>query len=204
MTAARIPIVGVMGSGTRGFPELAGPVGKLVARLGCHLLTGGGGGVMAEAGRAFTETVPRRGLSIGILKGEREVRLEGKRERLIHTPAPPNPWVEIPIRTHLPLSGAQGRDVRSRNHINVLSADALVLLPGEAGTYSEAMLRIDYGRSLLLFLGGHKVDTFSANHFLAKAWDASQVKTAGSITELEELLRRELSAADLFPLEAHS
>ena len=40
--------------------------------------------------------------------------------------ATPNPWVEVPIRTHLPLSGAQGTDARSRNHINVLTADVVV------------------------------------------------------------------------------
>jgi hypothetical protein len=54
----------------------------------------------------------------------------------------PNPWVEIPVYTHLPVSGMGGLDASSRNHINILTSDVIVALPGSAGTWSEVMLAI--------------------------------------------------------------
>ena len=39
-----------------------------------------------------------------------------------------NRFVELPIRTHLHLSGAQGTELASRNHINVLSSDVVIAL----------------------------------------------------------------------------
>ena len=59
--------------------------------------------------------------------------------------------MEIPIATHLPFSGEQGTEVRSRNHINVLSADAIIVLPGGAGTASEVDLAIKYRKPLAAF-----------------------------------------------------
>ncbi len=38
----RLPIVGVMGSGVHPHEELAAPLGRRLARLDVHLLTGGG------------------------------------------------------------------------------------------------------------------------------------------------------------------
>ena len=67
-------------------------------------------------------------------------------------PGYPNPWVEIPIATHLPLSGTQGQDDLSRNHINVLSADAVVAFPGGPGTLSEVKLALRYQRPVVAFL----------------------------------------------------
>ena len=84
-----LPIVGVMGSGSEAHEELAVPLGRLLAELGCHLLTGGGGGVMAAVGAAFVAVEPRVGRSIGVLPGP-DAR-----------PGYPNPSVEIAIRTHL-------------------------------------------------------------------------------------------------------
>jgi predicted Rossmann-fold nucleotide-binding protein len=59
--------------------------------------------------------------------------------------------VDLAIYTHLPLTGAQGTEPLSRNHINVLSSDALVILPGGWGTRSEAILAVRYGRPAILF-----------------------------------------------------
>ena len=64
----------------------------------------------------------------------------------------PNPWVEIPIFTHLPLSGIRGTDPLSRNHVNVLSSDVIIALPGGAGTASEARLALAYGRPIVAFV----------------------------------------------------
>ena len=64
----------------------------------------------------------------------------------------PNPWVEIAIPTHLPLSGIRGTEPMSRNHINVLAAQAVIALPGGPGTSSEVELAIRYRRPVIAFL----------------------------------------------------
>ena len=132
---ARLPIVGVMGSGTEAHEPRAQQVGSWLATEGVHLLTGGGGGVMASVSRAFHETPGRRGLVIGVLPSSASASSEPK-------PGYPNPWVEIPIYTHLPFSGERGTDPLSRNHINVLTSDVVIFLPGAAGTASEAELAV--------------------------------------------------------------
>jgi uncharacterized protein (TIGR00725 family) len=106
-----------------------------------HLLTGGGSGVMAAVSQAFYETPNRRGFVIGIIPCA-----EGSiRPKLGY----PNPWVEIPIFTHLPLSGKRGTEPLSRNHINVLSSDVVIALPGDTGTRSEVALALSYNRPVV-------------------------------------------------------
>lgn len=135
----RLPIVGVMGAGRDVALERAEEAGAMLAEMGVHLLTGGGPGVMAAASRGFARVEGRKGCVIGVLPSGRGTEY-------------PNPWVEILIRTHLPLSGEQGEDALSRNHINVLSADAVVTLPGGAGTLSEVRLALRYGKPLVAYL----------------------------------------------------
>ena len=65
----RLAVVGVMGSGTSEHAGLAEPLGEALACMGVHLLTGGGGGVMAAASRAFASVEGRAGLVIGVLPG---------------------------------------------------------------------------------------------------------------------------------------
>ncbi|MBD49246.1 MAG: molybdenum cofactor carrier protein [Gemmatimonadetes bacterium] len=137
----RLPIVAVIGSGVDEHDDLAQPLGQWLAGQDVHLLTGGGSGVMEAVSRSFHSVPDRRGLVIGVLPGEAGRSPEGY----------PNPWVEIPIATHLPFSGEQGTEVRSRNHINVLSADAIIVLPGGAGTASEVDLAIKYRKPLAAF-----------------------------------------------------
>ncbi|MED5376552.1 MAG: hypothetical protein VYC24_00585 [Acidobacteriota bacterium] len=137
----RLPIVAVIGSGVDDHDDLAQPLGQWLAGQDVHLLTGGGSGVMEAVSRSFHSAPDRRGLVIGVLPGEAGRSPEGY----------PNPWVEIPIATHLPFSGEQGTEVRSRNHINVLSADAIIVLPGGAGTASEVDLAIKYRKPLAAF-----------------------------------------------------
>lgn len=141
---SRIPIVGVMGSGTSPHYERASRLGRWLADRGVHLLTGGGGGVMAEVSKAFYESDGRRGSVIGIIPCQ-----EGS-VRPKH--GYPNHWVEISIFTHLPLSGARGTELLSRNHINILTSDVIVALPGGSGTASEVALAISYQRPLVAFL----------------------------------------------------
>lgn len=135
----RRPIVGVMGSGREEHAERAEPLGEWVARQGFHLLTGGGAGVMAAVSRGFARVVGRQGCCLGIVPGGAG-------------PAYPNPWVEIPILTHLPLSGRRGTDPLSRSHLNVLTSSVVVALPGGAGTRSEVELALRYHRAVVGFL----------------------------------------------------
>jgi uncharacterized protein (TIGR00725 family) len=143
--AAVLPIVGVMGSSRLPHAGRARPLGEWLAGRGVHLLTGGGGGVMAAVSEAFHGVSPRRGLVLGILPRHEERPGEPKRGY-------PNPWVELAIRTHLPYSGRRGRDPLSRNHINVLTADVIVALPGGPGTSSEVALALDYGQPVIAWM----------------------------------------------------
>ena len=142
----RLPVVGVMGSGREPHTERARRVGEWIARAGCHLLTGGGGGVMAAVTEAFVRVANRRGVAIGILPARADGRAGAARAGY------PNPWVEIAVRTHLHEVGAHGAGPASRNHLNVLSSDVVIVLPGSSGTASEARLAARYGRPCIAWL----------------------------------------------------
>jgi uncharacterized protein (TIGR00725 family) len=90
--------------------------------------------------RGFAEVPGRAGVSVGILPAGPPAGY-------------PNPWVDIPIRTHLPQRGREGAGERSRNHLNVLSSDVLVVLPGGAGTRTEVELAFRYGKPFIAYLG---------------------------------------------------
>ena len=173
----RQPIVGVMGSGRQEHMELAVPLGEWIASSGCHLLTGGGSGVMAAVSRAFHSVEGRSGRVIGVLPGDVEAG------EPVAPSGYPNQWVEIPIRTHLPLSGEQGRDPMSRNHLNVLSADVIVALPGGAGTRSEIELALEYRRPLMCWLG-------EAGSI--PGIEEAGAPLAGSFAELVDFLKRQI------------
>ncbi len=201
----RIPVVGVMGSGTNAHARLAVPLGRALARMGVHLLTGGGSGVMEAVSRAFHEASGREGLVIGVLPagdetprpdgaipGRRGVNLrpgDAESRRANADPGTPsgypNPCVELAIRTHLDARGDDGSGTRSRNHINILSSDVIVALPGSAGTASEVELAIRYGRPLIL-LG----DTVRAERL------SVSVPTAESVDQAAEFVLRALHGSD--------
>jgi uncharacterized protein (TIGR00725 family) len=135
----KLPIIAVFGQGTPIGAErayFAREIGAMVARLGAHLLTGGGYGVMEAAAEGFVAVEDRAGLSIGIVPrgadgafDEPNRDTQGRRY--------PNPFVEIAIMTPLPSREPDWLSVPVRNHINVLSADAMLALPGGAGTRNE-------------------------------------------------------------------
>ena len=50
----RLPVIGVMGSGSRRYEDRATRVGVWIARSGYHLLTGGGAGVMDAVTEALS------------------------------------------------------------------------------------------------------------------------------------------------------
>jgi predicted Rossmann-fold nucleotide-binding protein len=148
----RRPVVGVMGSSTRGYEDLAEPLGHWLASIGVNLLTGGGVGTMEAVSRAFAEVQPRAGLVVGVLPADLPDGIAVPRAGY------PNPAVELAIFTHLPLSGIAGTDPRSRNHINILSSDVVIVLPGNEGTESEMTLAVRYGKPVIAFFGDHAVD----------------------------------------------
>src|SRR5262245_25652645 len=95
--ASRLPVVGVMGSGDTEHADKAEPLGRWLAAERVHLLTGAGQGVMAAVSRAFHSTPGRAGLVVGVAPcGDPP---DSPRAGY------PNQWVELVIRTHLPLSG---------------------------------------------------------------------------------------------------
>jgi predicted Rossmann-fold nucleotide-binding protein len=50
----------------------------------------------------------------------------------------PNPYIEIPILTH--LASTDGTHFNSRNNINILTADTIIVLDGGKGTMAEVDL----------------------------------------------------------------
>lgn len=168
-------VVAVIGSGTGADQVACGKVGRLVAELKCDLLTGAGGGTMEAVSRAFCERRDELGttaVAIGIVPGDLDAdgcyAAKG---------GYPNRWVELAIYTHLPRSGEEGKDMLSRNHINVLSADAVVALPGGPGTRSEVDLAKQYGIPLIAY-GPHA---------------PAGVEPAASIDHVREFLSNQLS-----------
>jgi len=151
-------VVAVIGSGRSADPQAA-DVGRMIATLGYDLLTGGGRGVMEAVSRAYFETPERQGIVIGVLPGF-VAGLDDVENRIpaeIGYDLPsgyPNDWVELAVYTHLPDSGAEGALASSRNHLNVLSADAIVALPGREGTESEIWLATQYGVPIVAY-GDH-------------------------------------------------
>jgi uncharacterized protein (TIGR00725 family) len=144
--AKRLPIVAVIGSGSEEHRDRTARLGRWLAGQGVHLLTGAGQGVMAAVSRAFAEIAVRQGLVLGIVPCLAEDSPEVPRRGY------PNDWIEVPIRTHLHLSGLEGESPRSRNHLIALTANVQVALPGGAGTASEVRLALRYKTPLIAYL----------------------------------------------------
>jgi predicted Rossmann-fold nucleotide-binding protein len=189
-------IVGVMASGKKEPLEdeekrLANELGTAIAELGYHLLTGGGGGSMAAVGMAFLEQKQKllkanrlAGNLISVLRAkELPQKRGGKRNWEANAD---NGLGEIVIRTHLPYSGKQGTDPLSRNHINALTADLVVILPGGSGTLSELQLAWEYGKDIMIYLGEGKVGGKTAGD-LRK--DFRDIEIAGNEQELRNWLK---------------
>jgi uncharacterized protein (TIGR00725 family) len=142
----RLPIVGVIGAASHDCQERAAAVGRWLAGQDVHLLTGAGAGVMRAVSKAFVEVPGRKGLVLGIVPCAAEDSPDVPKSGY------PNDWVEVPIRTHLHLSGSLGMDARSRNHIVALTSAVLIALPGGPGTASEVGLALKYRRPVIAYL----------------------------------------------------
>ncbi len=172
----KLPIVGVMGSGEHPHEDLAKPLGALLASLPVHLLTGAGQGVMGAVSRAFASVKERAGLSIGVVPAE---SLDHPTRR---RPGYPNAHVEIPIFTHLVAKQPNHWDGLTRNHINILTANAVVVLPGSVGTAHEVELCVRYGRPAAAYF--HTADEMNAM--------PETVRVCLDIAEVEAFLRATL------------
>lgn len=174
----KIPVIGVMGSAKDPYSDKTSRLGHWIAESGYHLLTGGGGGVMSAVSKAFFETENRAGFSIGVIPGEYK---DNRYQALADYP---NPWIEIPIYTHLPLSGSKGTTALSRNHINILSSNVIVALPGEAGTKSEIILALKYHKPLLGYFK-NSFDVFN-DHFEIECFESFDNLTS----RIKQLLKK--------------
>jgi len=139
----RRKIVGVIGSHSEPWEEYAAPLGVWIAQRGFHLLTGGGGGVMLSVSRAFCSVAGREGLVLGVvpMDGAGDVVKEGY----------PNEYVDVAILSPLGTFTGEDPDQVSRNHINVMTSDVLVILPGAVGTLNEANLAVKFSKPAVLF-----------------------------------------------------
>jgi predicted Rossmann-fold nucleotide-binding protein len=198
-----IMIVGVMATGDDGTAKkhnsLAKTVGAVVARQGFHLLTGGGLGLMRVVGEEFLNTKARTGRLISILRADGTAHLSGawdqhgkldrKKERSkpikrIWKPNADNKLAEILIRTHLPYSGDLGDHDLSRNHINILTSDAIIFLPGGSGTFSELQLAWEYDKPILIFLGAYgSINGKAAQQIMAEFTDITVADTEDELSE---------------------
>lgn len=144
-------VVGIMGSGKQAWTEFSIPLARWIAEQNYHLLTGGGGGVMAAASKAFCQVENRAGICIGIIPTE----LNDKGQFSPKTEYP-NPWVELSITSPLPTFKGNDHNQISRNYICILSSDVIVALPGSKGTKNEVNLAIKFDKPVILF--GSKTD----------------------------------------------
>ena len=173
----RIKIIGVMG-GSPDYPDLTEPLGKLIARMGYHLLTGAGGGIMEGVSESFFNYQERRGLVLGIVRAAPSWDINRLAD---YAPNKVNQWVEVPIYTHLRFSSAR---FDSRNHINALTSDIVIALPGEKGTESEVELALQYGTPVIFFLGRGAVNN-NAPIIYTGRFPQARATIAGDLAEVE-------------------
>src|SRR3954451_3637844 len=178
----RRKIVGVMG-GKTDLPELTRSVGRLIASMGFHLLTGGGRGIMEGVSEGFSTFEGRQGSVLGVIRSLVECAPENITPRY-YVANPVNPWVEIPLYTHLHLSS---QSCFSRNHINVLTSDVVIALPGNEGTASEIELAFQYGVPLVFYTDGRPIAGHQPAQCKAR-YPTAVAEEAKSIADVERFL----------------
>ena len=153
-------IIAVIGSGSMKHPRLSTPLGQWLAENGYNLINGGGFGVMYSTAKAFCSVKNRRGFVVGVIPSSSVCSSQVEREAYTPPQGYPNPYTEIIIRTHLHLSGSLGKNMASRNHIIILSADTIIALPGGPGTRSEIELAMEYKKPLIVLNPNGEWDSF--------------------------------------------
>ena len=148
---------------------------------------------MEAASRAFKEArkSDSKGVVIGVVKAgkvEDKDKEKKKGDKRGYRMGKLNEHVEIPIFTHLPESS---KSPASRNHINVLTSDALVFLPGGKGTRSELELAAEYDLvPMILFVGCETFDGQFPDNLKSKRAPAATIVNDEAALEAE--LRRVL------------
>ena len=135
--------------------------------------------------RKLLKAKRRAGNLISILRAEElpQLNKDGKRTWKANAD---NRLGEIVIRTHLPFSGNEGTEPLSRNHINALTADLVVILPGSSGTLSELQLAWEYGKDIMIFVGEGNVGAKTSEE-LTKEFRGIEI--GGSKKELRSWLK---------------
>lgn len=212
-------VVTVVGDGASSHRDRSAVLGEWIAQSGYHLITGGGGGVMAAVTESFVESIGREGVAVGIIPGSVATR---EHTLIYHTKgaAYPNHAVEIAVFT--PLPGEDPQSERSRNHITVLSADLVIALPGGVGTYAEIQLAKRYGKPVVLFLiegdtiFGKSVGDLAREGFMIIGNFPALMEAGNRILQPERLMRppvrlklakcalRSWEWADAEPLQRHA
>jgi uncharacterized protein (TIGR00725 family) len=123
--------VSVIGSGEENAAR-AEEVGRLLARRGCTVVTGGLGEVMAAAARGAKSA---GGTTIGVLPGERL--------------ADANEWVDYTVATGIG---------HARNLAVVASGQAVIAIGGSWGTLAEIAFARILGRPVVVLEPGWKLD----------------------------------------------
>ena len=126
--------IAVIGAGDAGeeIRAIAFKVGHAIARNGVVLVCGGRGGVMEAAAQGARSA---GGHTVGILPS--------------YNRASANAHIEFAIATGMG---------EARNTIVVASADAVIALPGEAGTLSEIALALKIGRPVVALGAWHQIE----------------------------------------------
>lgn len=122
----RNPLIGVIGQGKDVSAFLlrqAEEVGRLIAKNGCILLSGGRGGIMEAACRGAKS---EQGLTVGILPGRDSCDA--------------NEYVDIPLATGLG---------EARNAVIARAADALIAIGGKYGTLSEIAFALNFNKPVI-------------------------------------------------------
>lgn len=118
-------IIGVIGAANASeeLLHLAEKVGRLLAKEGAILITGGLGGVMEAASKGASL---EGGITVGILPSMRKEDA--------------NPYIKIPIPTGMG---------EMRNALIVRASDALIAIGGEYGTLSEIAFALKSGKKVI-------------------------------------------------------
>jgi hypothetical protein len=145
--------------------RLAAQLGARLAHLGCTVVTGGGGGVMAAVSRG---AVRAGGRTVGILPSA--------------DAADANPWCQVVVPTGLG---------HARNAVTALAGDVVIAVGGGAGTLSELAFAWMHGRPILLLAGSGGW----AERLAGQALDARRsavIETCADLDACEASVRRHL------------
>eukprot|EP00055_Hartaetosiga_balthica_P012260 m.58894 g.58894 ORF g.58894 m.58894 type:complete len:385 (-) comp7887_c0_seq2:1097-2251(-) len=174
--------VGIIGSSTYEYEELAQPLARWLAKEGFNLLIGEGKGVMAAASKAFVSVSQsqRRGRSIGIIS------CSPSNDAVLKTGCS-NPWVEIPIFSRLLVSedGSQGR-----NMINILSSDIVICFPGSFGTRLELMHALSIKKPVCIFIGNEENALPDLAHVVVPKFKTMQDVKKFVVGSVHDILQR--------------